>query len=147
MSLIKAFRSRKFSRSFKDAESLDDDDDRRNGLAGGDDDVAAAAYGNAWSTMLPELLGEIIRRVEASEDQWPRRQNVVACACVCKRWRDITRQIVQSPSQTGKITFPSCLKQVLVVELFSFLAIRDFRNWGFLLLNSMYVLNNAPSLF
>ncbi|XVE53124.1 hypothetical protein DITRI_Ditri02bG0179100 [Diplodiscus trichospermus] len=66
----------------------------------------------SWSAMLPELLGEIMERVEASEDRWPQRQNVVACACVCKKWREAMREIVgaSSPS-SGKITFPSCLKQ------------------------------------
>ncbi|XP_058100833.1 tubby-like F-box protein 7 [Magnolia sinica] len=66
---------------------------------------------DSWSKMLPELLGEIIQRVESSEDRWPTRKNVVACACVCKRWREITRSIVKSPLQSGKITFPSSLKQ------------------------------------
>ncbi|KAL2944530.1 Tubby-like F-box protein 7 [Bienertia sinuspersici] len=64
-----------------------------------------------WSSLLPELLTDIISRVESSEDKWPLRRNVVVCACVCKRWRDITRQIVKSPLSTAKITFPSCLKQ------------------------------------
>ncbi|XP_061370780.1 tubby-like F-box protein 7 isoform X2 [Gastrolobium bilobum] len=99
MSLRKVFRSRKFSRSFKEVRSFD--------AAAGEE----SAHGNAWSNMLPELLGEIIRRVDATEEQWPHRQNVVACACVCKRWRDMTREIVKSPSHNGKITFPSCLKQ------------------------------------
>ncbi|XWS10119.1 hypothetical protein CRYUN_Cryun39dG0048000 [Craigia yunnanensis] len=68
--------------------------------------------GESWSTMLPELLGEIMERVEASEDRWPQRQNVVACACVCKKWREATREIVRASSpSSGKITFPSCLKQ------------------------------------
>lgn len=67
--------------------------------------------GGRWSALLPELLAEIIGRVESSEDKWPNRRNVVACGCVCKRWRDITREIVKSPFSTGKITFPSCLKQ------------------------------------
>ncbi|XVF18614.1 hypothetical protein REPUB_Repub11eG0037700 [Reevesia pubescens] len=68
--------------------------------------------GESWSTMLPELLGEIMERVEASEDRWPERKNVVACACVCKKWREVTREIVRaSPHSSGKITFPSCLKQ------------------------------------
>ncbi|XP_054814982.1 tubby-like F-box protein 7 isoform X2 [Prosopis cineraria] len=109
MSLVRVFRSRKFSRSFRGTGALDEDD-RRNGIVGAEagEDVA---YGNAWSTMLPELLGEIIRRVEVSDERWPPRRNVVACACVCKRWREMTREIVRSPSQSGKITFPSCLKQ------------------------------------
>ncbi|KAJ8423084.1 hypothetical protein Cgig2_020562 [Carnegiea gigantea] len=64
-----------------------------------------------WASLIPELLAEIIGRVESSEDKWPLRRNVVACACVCKRWRDVTREIVKSPLVTGRITFPSCLKQ------------------------------------
>ncbi|KAJ1378891.1 Tubby-like, C-terminal [Sesbania bispinosa] len=104
MSLRKVFRSRKFSRSFKEVQALDTADDGNRLDAAGDE-------GNAWSNLLPELLGEIIRRVDTAEDQWPHRQNVVSCACVCKRWRDMTREIVRSPSHKGKITFPSCLKQ------------------------------------
>ncbi|OVA13613.1 Tubby [Macleaya cordata] len=61
--------------------------------------------------MLPEILGDIIQRVELTEDRWPIRKNVVSCACVCKRWRDVTQGIVKSPLQSGKITFPSSLKQ------------------------------------
>ncbi|KZV29704.1 tubby-like F-box protein 7 [Dorcoceras hygrometricum] len=66
-----------------------------------------------WSSMLPELLGEIIQRVEASEDKWPQRQNVVAFGCVCKRWREATKEAVEKTSahHPGKITFPSSLKK------------------------------------
>ncbi|KAH9616711.1 hypothetical protein KSS87_010260 [Heliosperma pusillum] len=77
----------------------------------------AAAYsaldgGDArWSSLLPELLADIISRVEKTEDRWPSRRDVVSCACVCKRWRDVAKQIVNSPLKSGKITFPSCLKQ------------------------------------
>ncbi|XVF04371.1 hypothetical protein REPUB_Repub05bG0076700 [Reevesia pubescens] len=68
--------------------------------------------GDSWSTMLPELLGEIMERVEASGDRWPQRKNIVSCACVCKKWREVTREIVKASSpSSGKITFPSCLKQ------------------------------------
>ncbi|KAF8024216.1 hypothetical protein BT93_F1423 [Corymbia citriodora subsp. variegata] len=126
MSLRRAFLSRKFSRSFKELngkapgeeeEAADGGRGRRGGGAGAGGagkEVGPAepeALGESWGTMLPELLGEIIRRVEESEDRWPQRQNVVACACVCKRWRDITREIVRSPLHSGQITFPSCLKQ------------------------------------
>ena len=71
-----------------------------------------------WASLIPELLAEIIGRVESSEDKWPLRRNVVACACVCKRWRDVTREIVKSPLVTGRITFPSCLKQVIYLLWF-----------------------------
>ncbi|KAJ4896740.1 Tubby-like F-box protein 7 [Raphanus sativus] len=66
--------------------------------------------GSSWSAMLPELLTEIIRRVEDTEDNWPQRRDVVTCACVSKKWREITREMVGSPRNSGKITFPSCLK-------------------------------------
>ncbi|KAL5732079.1 Tubby-related protein 1 [Ranunculus cassubicifolius] len=66
---------------------------------------------DCWSRMLSELLAKIIQRVESSEDRWPLRKDVVSCACVCKRWRDITKGIVRSPLHSGKITFPSSLKQ------------------------------------
>ena len=36
---------------------------------------------------------------------------VVRCR-ECKRWRDVTKEIVRAPSANGRITFPSCLKQV-----------------------------------
>ncbi|OIW08215.1 hypothetical protein TanjilG_15176 [Lupinus angustifolius] len=108
MSLRRVFCSRNFSTSFNEFGTTVDGVDRRNEINSGEVDTE---YGNAWSAMLPEILGEIIRRVEADEEQWPQRQNVVAFACVCKRWRDIAREIVMAHPQTGKITFPSCLKQ------------------------------------
>ncbi|KAK1325221.1 Tubby-like F-box protein 7 [Acorus calamus] len=70
-----------------------------------------------WSKMLPELLRDIIERVEESEDHWPRRRDVVACACVCKRWREITTAIIRPPCETGNLTFPSNLKQLGPREL------------------------------
>lgn len=84
-------------------EDKEDDDD--------DDDS------DCWSKMLPEILENIIQRVELSEDRWPIRKSVVSCACVCKRWRDVTKGIVKSPLQTGKITFPSSLKQVNSISM------------------------------
>ncbi|XP_054812147.1 tubby-like F-box protein 7 [Prosopis cineraria] len=115
MSLRSLFSSRKFCRSFKEVRAIEEDE--RKGRLAGDSDYRGDStdsppYGDSWATMLPELLGEILSRVEASEDQWPNRRNVVACACVCKRWRDITKEIVRFPSRNGgRITFPSCLKQ------------------------------------
>ncbi|KAL8167623.1 hypothetical protein V2J09_009122 [Rumex salicifolius] len=64
-----------------------------------------------WANLLPEILADIVGRVEASEEKWPNRRNVVACGCVCQKWRDVVREIVKSPRATGIITFPSCLKQ------------------------------------
>ncbi|XP_072967762.1 tubby-like F-box protein 1 [Typha angustifolia] len=64
-----------------------------------------------WSEMLPELVEEIVRRVEAGAEAWPQRKDVVSCACVCRWWRQISRGVVRSPLECGKITFPSSLKQ------------------------------------
>ncbi|GKC39849.1 tubby-like F-box protein 7 [Tanacetum coccineum] len=57
-----------------------------------------------WSNMLPELLVEIIKRVERCDDTWPVRRDVVACGCVCKV-RAV--ECVQSTS-------PNCLRIVCV---------------------------------
>ncbi|GJM93599.1 hypothetical protein PR202_ga10166 [Eleusine coracana subsp. coracana] len=69
-----------------------------------------------WARLLPELLSEVVRRVEASGcERWPARKDVVSCACVCRRWRDVTAvavAVVRPPAESGKITFPSSLKQV-----------------------------------
>ncbi|XP_044497256.1 tubby-like F-box protein 7 [Mangifera indica] len=108
MSLRRSCLSRRISRSFRETQkSL-----KETRLGGaGEDSVESDSDSGSWAGMLPELLGEIIKRVDTSEDRWPQRQHVVACACVCKRWRDITKDIVGSPLLNGKITFPSCLKQ------------------------------------
>jgi len=64
-----------------------------------------------WSNLPPELLLDIIRRVEESETSWPARAVVVCCASVCKSWRVITGEIVKTPEQCGRLTFPISLKQ------------------------------------
>ncbi|URE27595.1 tubby-like F-box protein [Musa troglodytarum] len=65
-----------------------------------------------WVNLPPELLFDVIRRVEASEVSWPARRHVLACAAVCRWWRGITKEVVDSPEQCGRITFPLSLKQV-----------------------------------
>lgn len=67
-----------------------------------------------WAGMLPELLGEIMQRVEATEEQSPQRQNVVACACVCRQWRQAAKEAAEKASidHPGIITFPPSLKKV-----------------------------------
>ncbi|RRT71684.1 hypothetical protein B296_00002328 [Ensete ventricosum] len=65
-----------------------------------------------WSTIPPELLGEVVRRLESSDGQWPLRKSLVSCACVCRRWRQVTTGVVGSPRDTGMITFAASLKQV-----------------------------------
>ncbi|KAK7279832.1 hypothetical protein RJT34_24890 [Clitoria ternatea] len=64
-----------------------------------------------WASLPPELLRDVIKRLEASESTWPGRKNVVACAAVCKSWREMCKEIVSSPEFCGKITFPISLKQ------------------------------------
>ncbi|CAN6354681.1 unnamed protein product [Urochloa humidicola] len=64
-----------------------------------------------WSRLLPELLTEIVRRVDAGAERWPLRRDVVVCACVCRRWRDAAFSVVRPPLEGGRITFPSSLKQ------------------------------------
>ncbi|CAD5172586.1 unnamed protein product [Musa acuminata subsp. malaccensis] len=64
-----------------------------------------------WANLPPELLLDVIQRVEASEVAWPERRHVLACAAVCRSWRNITKEVVRSPEQCGQITFPFPLKQ------------------------------------
>lgn len=64
-----------------------------------------------WANLPPELLLDIIQRLEASETSWPARRDVVACASVCRSWREITKEIVKTPEQCGWLTFPISLKQ------------------------------------
>ncbi|KAF0919245.1 hypothetical protein E2562_029016 [Oryza meyeriana var. granulata] len=42
-----------------------------------------------WASLPPELLREVIRRLEADESTWPSRRNVVCFAAVCRTWREI----------------------------------------------------------
>ncbi|RWV78422.1 hypothetical protein GW17_00060617 [Ensete ventricosum] len=94
---------------------------------GGRDGVLAAAgegeeeeEAGRWARMLPELIAEIVRRVEAGGERWPLRKDVVSCACVCRRWREVTRGAVRPPLETGKITFPSSLKEVTLFTVEDF---------------------------
>ncbi|KAJ4951830.1 hypothetical protein NE237_028662 [Protea cynaroides] len=64
-----------------------------------------------WASLPPELLRDVIKRLEASESTWPSRKHVVACAAVCRSWREMCKEIVKSPEFSGKITFPVSLKQ------------------------------------
>ncbi|KAG6594822.1 Tubby-like F-box protein 2, partial [Cucurbita argyrosperma subsp. sororia] len=64
-----------------------------------------------WANLPPELLLDIIRRVEESETSWPARTAVLFCASVCKSWRNITKEVVKTPEQCGRLTFPISLKQ------------------------------------
>lgn len=67
-----------------------------------------------WANLPPELLLDIIRRVEESLTSWPARAVVVFCASVCRSWRDITKEIVKTPEECGRLTFPISLKQVFL---------------------------------
>ncbi|XP_022859829.1 tubby-like F-box protein 8 [Olea europaea var. sylvestris] len=64
-----------------------------------------------WANLPPELLFDVIRRLEESESTWPDRKHLVSCAAVCRSWRIMCREIVKSPELCGKLTFPISLKQ------------------------------------
>jgi len=72
---------------------------------------ASPVQQSCWANLPPELLHDVIQRLEASEGTWPARKHVVACAAVCRSWRDISKEIVQTPEKCGKLTFPISLKQ------------------------------------
>ncbi|KAF8663761.1 hypothetical protein HU200_055086 [Digitaria exilis] len=64
-----------------------------------------------WSALVPELLADILRRVDAGAQKWPGRRDVVACACVCRRWREAVVALVRPPLLCGGITLLASLKQ------------------------------------
>ncbi|KAK3118470.1 hypothetical protein QOZ80_9BG0699650 [Eleusine coracana subsp. coracana] len=74
-------------------------------------DPVPVVQNSLWANLPPELLQDVIERVEASEDTWPSRKHVVACAAVCRTWREMCKEIVRNPEFSGKITFPVSLKQ------------------------------------
>ncbi|KAL8161942.1 hypothetical protein V2J09_013431 [Rumex salicifolius] len=78
-------------------------------LAVADADVEQRSY--SWAHLPPELLREVLLRVEISQGCWPMRSNVVACAGVCKNWRNSIKEIVKTPQFSGKLTFPISVKQ------------------------------------
>lgn len=74
--------------------------------------LADALEGSCWAQLPPELLREVLVRIEDSEGWWPSRRDVVACAGVCRAWRGIIKEVVRVPEASGKLTFPISLKQV-----------------------------------
>lgn len=66
---------------------------------------------SGWVGLPPELLRDVMKRLEEGESTWPSRRDVVACAAVCETWREICKDIVPSPEFCGKLTFPVSLKQ------------------------------------
>ena len=77
-------------------------------------DPVPVVQSSCWASLPPELLRDVIERLETSEDTWPSRKHVVSCAAVCRTWREMCREIVKSPEFSGKITFPVSLKQVII---------------------------------
>ncbi|GFP81899.1 tubby-like F-box protein 6 [Phtheirospermum japonicum] len=64
-----------------------------------------------WASLPSELLREVLSKLEESESKWPARKHVVACAGVCKSWREAMKEVVKTPEVSGKITFPLSVKQ------------------------------------
>ena len=87
---------------------------RRDGVAEvGTGAGAGTEEEDRWARLLPELVAEVVRRVEASGgERWPARRDVVSCASVCRRWREAAATVVRPLPESGEITFPASLKQV-----------------------------------
>lgn len=75
-------------------------------------DLPLVVQNGRWANLPPELLFDVIKRLEESESTWPGRKHVVACAAVCSSWRSMCKEIVKCPEFCGKLTFPVSLKQV-----------------------------------
>lgn len=69
-----------------------------------------------WENLPSELLREVFLKVEESGSKWPARKHVVACAGVCKSWREVMKEVVETPEVCGNITFPISVKQVFVLN-------------------------------
>ncbi|KAK1397194.1 hypothetical protein POM88_007057 [Heracleum sosnowskyi] len=65
------------------------------------------------ANMAPELLRDVLMRIEESESTWTDQRNVVACDGVCRNWRDIVKEIVKTPKVNSMLTFPISLKQLI----------------------------------
>lgn len=76
-----------------------------------------------WASLPPELLREVLLKVEESESKWPARKHVVACAGVCKSWREVMKEVVKTPEVSGKITFPISVKQVWFTNVVLFVGL------------------------
>ncbi|KAL9250317.1 Tubby-like F-box protein 8-like protein [Drosera capensis] len=74
-------------------------------------DPPLVVQNSRWASLPPELLRDVIKRLEASESVWPGRKHVVACASVCRAWREMCKEIVSCLELSGKLTFPVSLKQ------------------------------------
>ncbi|KAF8769354.1 hypothetical protein HU200_006875 [Digitaria exilis] len=74
-------------------------------------DRPVAVEQSRWASLPPELLRDVMRRLEEDESSWPSRKDVVSCASVCTTWRDMCKDIVRSPELCAKLTFPISLKQ------------------------------------
>lgn len=81
-------------------------------------DQSFVVQNSCWASLPLELLYDVIRRLEESESMWPARKHVVACAAVCRSWRNMCKEIVKSPEFCGKLTFPVSLKQVSFIVCF-----------------------------
>ncbi|KAK9015629.1 hypothetical protein V6N11_006728 [Hibiscus sabdariffa] len=77
-----------------------------------DSSVSIYAFNQScWANMPSEILRDVLMRIEASDITWPPRKNVVACAGVCRNWREIMKEIVKTLEISGNLTFPISLKQ------------------------------------
>lgn len=123
MSLRRAFLSRVASLSKFNVDELAETaagDEIEGGEVDGVVPSLGEEDGDRWARMLPELIVEIVRRVEAAGDPWPFRKDVVSCACLCRRWREVTIGTVRRLPESGKITFPSSLKEVTIFGAMNF---------------------------
>ncbi|KAF8660022.1 hypothetical protein HU200_058107 [Digitaria exilis] len=77
-------------------------------------DRPVAVEQSRWASLPPELLRDVMRRLEEDESSWPSRKDVVSCASVCTTWRDMCKDIVRSPELCAKLTFPISLKQEVI---------------------------------
>eukprot|EP00898_Chlorokybus_atmophyticus_P007952 jgi/Chlat1/8158/Chrsp76S07615 len=65
-----------------------------------------------WAELPPEILRDILNRVEDDCSDWPARTSFVACAGVCRSWRAAALEVAKAaPIGTTRLTFPEGLRQ------------------------------------
>ncbi|CAH9129837.1 unnamed protein product [Cuscuta epithymum] len=84
---------------------------RHSSVVAAEETAAVMMRRSSWADMPIELLREVLMKVEESEGKWPLRKSVVACAGVCRSWREIMKEVAHTPEVSGRITFPIAVKQ------------------------------------
>ena len=66
-------------------------------------DEAPVVPQSRWASLPPELLRDVIKRLEASESTWPSRKHVVACAVCAEHGGKCAKRLLEVRSSLGSL--------------------------------------------